>query len=286
MATITGSKKTPKTSAANARFILLDLDKGWKKRLGSDRVVVCGRDTEILGALKSASIDSLWISSTSQMTDALLRAITRASTHNVSHRWGRLLTLESPQPNTVPFLRSLFENLIGESSRFKWIPLEQLAEVLAGDGADARDVFIGGVIDTSFGLVTLVRGSFERITVPLSIFRASGTSTPDFSRFEVDDYGHAVRFGEYEASAHFILYEVDPEYRKRMKKKQRAEESSFGASLRRLRILKGIPQSGFSGLSAKTIGRIESGLVFKPQGATLQTISRTLGVAPEDIESY
>lgn len=134
--------------------------------------------------------------------------------------------------------------------------------------------------------MTLVRGNFERITVPLSIFRPSGISKPDFTRFALDDFGHSIRFGEYEALAHFILFEADADYRKRTKKKQRAEESGFSGSLRRLRILKGVPQSGFAGISAKTIGRIEGGLVEKPHGATLKNISQTLGVAAEEIESY
>ncbi len=288
MATMTHTTKGHKAKAVNPRFILLNMDKGWKKRLGSDRAVECKRDTEIVGVLKSASNDSLWISSSSQMTDALLRAITLSvsTVNDAGHRWGSLLTLESPQPNAVPFLRTLFQNLVGESASFKWLPIDQLGEVLAGDSAAARDVFIGGVIDTGFGLVTLVRGNFERITAPLSIFRPSGTSKPDFTRFELDDFGHSVRFGEYEASAHFILFDADADYRKRTKKRQRAEESGFGASLRRLRILKGVPQSGFAGISAKTIGRIEGGLVEKPHGTTLKTISQKLGVSAEEIESY
>lgn len=188
---MTHTTKGHKAKAVNPRFILLNMDKGWKKRLGSNRAVECKRDTEIIG-----------------------------------------------------------------------------------------------VIDTGFGLVTLVRGNFERITVPLSIFRPSGISKPDFTRFALDDFGHSIRFGEYEASAHFILFEADADYRKRTKKKQRAEESGFSGSLRRLRILKGVPQSGFAGISAKTIGRIEDGLVEKPHGATLKNISQTLGVAAEEIESY
>jgi len=118
------------------------------------------------------------------------------------------------------------------------VALGLVPEIEIGRGITS-DVFIGGVIDTDFGLLKLVRGDFEPITVPLSIFRPSGTSTPTFTRFELADYGHSIRFGEYEASAHFILYETDADYRKRMKKKQRAEESSFGASLRRLRVLRG-----------------------------------------------
>ena len=132
----------------------------------------------------------------------------------------------------------------------------------------------------------LVRGNFDHITVPLSIFRPSGTSKPEFRRFELDDYGHTVRFGEYEASAHFILYEADPDYRKRMNARRRAEEKGFGPSLRRLRIQKGISQDDFPGVNAKTISRIERGEVEKPHDATLTVIAKTLGVDPDEVGSY
>ena len=288
MASLAHAKSDRKMMAAKPRFILLNLDKGWRKRLGADITLQCKRDKDISGALKSASRDSLWISSSSQMTDALLRVITLSASnlHEFGHVWGSLFTLESPRPNAIPFLRSLFQNLVGESANFKWLPANQLVEVIAEGATAARDVFIGGFVDTEIGLMTLVRGSLERVTIPLTIFRPSGTSTPDFTRFELDDYGHSVRFGEYEASAEFILYEADANYRKRVKKKRHAEEIGFGASLRRLRIVKGVPQSGFPGISAKTVGRIENGEVEKPHGATLKTISQILGVSAEEIESY
>jgi hypothetical protein len=280
--------RVSKNKKAPRRFILLDTRKGWVDWLGKDRVLECKRDKDIANALNSAPLDSLWISSNSKRTESLLRLMTHSSggVPGIGRQYKSLIMLEAPKPNTIPFLRSLFREIMGESVGFQWLPLAQLAEVLGGDATAASDLFIGGVIDTDLGLLNLVRGNFERITVPLSIFRASGTSTPDFSQFELDDYGHTVRFGEYEASAHFILYEVDSEYRTRTKKRQRAEDKSLGASLRRLRILKGVPQTGFAGINAKTIGRIESGLVAKPHGTTLATISKTLGVAPENIESY
>jgi hypothetical protein len=134
--------------------------------------------------------------------------------------------------------------------------------------------------------MTLVRGNFERVNMALSVFSSSEGPKPDFNRFTLDDYGHTVRFGEFEASAHFILYEADAAYRKRINAKRRAEEKGFGASLRRLRIQRRISQGGFPGISAKTIGRIERGEVAKPQGATLATVSKTLRVAPQDIETY
>jgi hypothetical protein len=95
-----------------------------------------------------------------------------------------------------------------------------------------------------------------------------------------------VRFGKYEATADAIFYECDPDYRKRLRKKMQAEEKTFGASLRRLRIMRGLRQSDFAPLPAKTIARIERGEVEKPHGTTLDRIADRLGVAPKEIESY
>ena len=61
---------------------------------------------------------------------------------------------------------------------------------------------------------------------------------------------------------------------------------TFGACLRRLRKLKGLRQSDFEPVPAKTIARIERGETYEPHGKTLQTIARRLGVAPDEIASY
>lgn len=270
------------------RLILLDAGQRWRKRLGPGRAVVCKRSQEIAKALAAATGDWLWISSGAAMTDELLRAVSRSGAvrQGARRRWAALLTLKPPRPAAVAPLRSLFRQVVGETDGFRWLRGDQLCEVLAGDEEAAGDVFIGGAMDTQVGLLTLVRGNLERVTVPLSIFRPSATSQPDFRRFELDDYGHTVRLGDYEASADFVLYEVDAEYRKRRNAKRRGDERGFGPSLRRLRILKRVPQGGFAGLSARTIGRIERGEVRRPHGATLAIISRTLGVPAEEIETY
>ena len=68
------------------------------------------------------------------------------------------------------------------------------------------DLFIGGTVGQQSGTITLARGDLTTVTVPLSVFNTEGPCKPDFSRFEADDYGYTLRFGEYEASAHSVLY--------------------------------------------------------------------------------
>src|SRR5258708_40100018 len=43
------------------------------------------------------------------------------------------------------------------------------------------------------------------------------------------------------------LYEVDPDFRSRLPAKERADDKTFGAYLRRLRLLRGLRQGGSAG---------------------------------------
>ena len=123
------------------------------------------------------------------------------------------------------------------------LPSEQLMEVLAS--AHRADLFIGGVVDQSSGTLTLTRGDLTTWIVPLSMFPAVGPSKPDFGRFAVDDYGYAIRFGDFETSAHPLLYKIDPEYRSRANKRRIAEEKGFGPALRRLQTFGDFPETTF-----------------------------------------
>jgi len=65
-------------------------------------------------------------------------------------------------------------------------------------------LFICGRIN-EIGL-TLWTGNLHRVVVPLSFFTPSGDGTkPDFREFSIIDYGHGVKFGDYEASSKAIL---------------------------------------------------------------------------------
>ena len=93
--------------------------------------------------------------------------------------------------------------------------------------------------------------------------------------------------GNYEAAADALLYEYDPEYRRRTAKQRLQEEQSFGASLRRLRKQRGLRREDFEpDLSAKTIARIEQGKVKRIQQKTLQALAEHLSVPPGEIESF
>jgi len=71
-----------------------------------------------------------------------------------------------------------------------------------------------------------------------------------------------------------------------MKARERCSAKGFGPALRRLRKQRGLLQSDFPRVARKTISRIEKGAVEKPHGTTLARIAKTLGVEPDEIETY
>src|SRR5262249_50786551 len=148
--------------------------------------------------------------------------------------------------------------------------------------ADRAEHFIAAASDPVTRTVSLIRGDLEPLVLPFSFFEPSGDGTkPDFSKVRVTDFGRTVALGDYEASADVILYETDPEYRRKVDRGRKESERSFGASLLRLRRQRKLKRSDFPPLSAKTVARIERNEVDKPHGKTLQTIANRLGVPPE-----
>jgi len=159
----------------------------------------------------------------------------------------------------------------------------ELVEVL---GAENRaDLFVGGLLNEEEEVVVLFRGNLDRLSVPLAWFARRSDVKPDFERFGVIDHGHTLGFGPFEASADAVLYDFDPEYRARARKRQLELDDSLGGALRRLRELKGVSRSDFPSVSAKMIARIERGEV-QPRAETLKKIARRLDVEVEEISSY
>jgi len=226
----------------------------------------------------------LWMAAKPGATEELLHEAIRLPLRRRS-RLGGLLTLYKPRTQSIQPLEDLFEPFVWSPGDFRLLPFDELAEVLADEGRG--DLFIGGYADMENQTLTLVRGDLRRLSVPLSMFRPSGTgATPDPSGLTFTDCGNTVRLGEYEAAADAILYEADPDFRSRLLAKKRAEDKTFGACLRRLRLLRGLRQADFGAVTAKTLARLERGETAAPHGNTLKVIAARLGVEPNEITSY
>ncbi len=273
-----------KNRVAN-QFVVLDSSKRFSDRLGGRRSIQISKMCELDGAIQQSSNETVWIASRSSWAERLSKAVSsHVLRQQKSSTFGVLLMLEPARPELLPPLHSQFRQVVGEVSDFRMLPADQLADVLSSK--NKSDLFIGGIVDQHGGTITLARGDLSTVTLPLSIFTVEGPCKPDFGRFEVDDYGYTLRFGDYEASAHSALYLIDPEYRRRANKQRIESERGFGPSLRRLRILKRLSREDFSGISPKTVARIERGETEKPQGKTLETLAKALGVKPGEIETY
>ena len=264
------------------RCILLGSGKGLGKRPLPPRVLVCHDRTEVEAEIRRPGNNALWITFSRNATDILL---SKALALRARPSGSQLLTLTPPRSESIPALQGLFHPVHGLVEGFQWLVDEELIEAVARN--DALDRLIGGSVDLKAKTLTLVRGNLEAVIVPFASFQQSGDGTKaDFTRFSVTDYGRTVALGEYEASADAILYEFDPDYRRRLNKQRRQDERSFGASLMRLRKQKRLKRSDFLPLSSKEIARIERNEVDKPRAKTLDVIAGRLGVRKEDIESY
>lgn len=196
----------------------------------------------------------------------------------------RLLAIDPVGADRVESLRTSFGRVIA-SPGYRFLPTsEMLAVMTAGN---APDRFLGVLASDETAELILVRGDASTMAVPFAWFAVTPTGVaPSFDDVEVVDFGVAVRLGAYETAAEAILYEFDREFRMRERQRRIEMDPSFGAALRRLRIQKGVPRTGFDGISEREIARIERGEVSRPRAATLRVIADRLGVSPADIETY
>ena len=197
-------------------------------------------------------------------------------------RNARLLALEPVTPYRLAFLHDRFKSVIAGAERLE---LPDLLEVL--DSVNRQDLFIGGITDSEDRVLILYRGDFTSLLVPFAWFEPRPTvGPPNWARFQVTDFGQTLRMGEYEVATDAILYEFDPAFRQRAKKRLLEQDDSFGGALRRLRLQRGLRQSDFPPLSVKEVARIERGEVSKPHRNTLLTLASRLGVEPDAIADY
>ncbi len=197
----------------------------------------------------------------------------------------RLLVLDETEDVTHHLYSAYFRFVVSASASLRFLPVEHLAEVLVSPNRE--ELFIGGAYDEAGDAILLYRGNVEPLVVPASWFtNANSKAKPDLGALAVTDYGQTVRFGEFEASTDSILYEFDSAYRRRAKKRALDNDSSLGASVRRLRLQRGISREDFRSLTAKAIARIERNEVAKPHASTLAIIARTLGVPLDALGTY
>jgi hypothetical protein len=280
----------PKTAEHIRRYVILDSNRDRFKRFLSSTVYFCKSQAEIAKVYNDVSDDLTWITYTQKFTDELLKAVARKRVIrrvDTLPRHDCVLTVASPRLESLPTLHGLFSHIVGDSPGYRWLPKDELSEVLFDSSIDRSEFFIAAASDAITRTLSLVRGDCQTVVVPFSFFEPSGDGTkPDFSNVCVTDFGRTVSLGDYEASADAILYEADRDYRKKVSLQRKETEKTFGAALFRLRKQRKLKRNDFPSVSAKTIARIERNEIAKPHGATLQAIAKRLGVSPDEIGDY
>jgi DNA-binding Xre family transcriptional regulator len=272
--------QTAKRPSASRKTYLLSRTPSRSRTFAVLKPEVVSSMKSLRSSLAHPEKNSLWISYDKELTAALLKHVSWTCAP-----LGEAVFVHAVPPESLPALQSLFEHFAFSVSGNFLEPAE-LAEALQAD--ERADLFIGGSVDRATETITLWRGNLDTLTVPFSAFEESGDGVqPDFGKFSLIDYGQTVRLGKYEAAADALLYEFDPEYRRRIKKERLESEQTFGASLRRLRKERGLAREDFEpAINAKTVARIEQGKVNRIQSKTLTALAERLGVSPEEIETF
>lgn len=269
-----------KPSPRPIQLFLLDRAKSRPRKFSPLHPEILSSPEAVRRSVAKATKDSLWVSYERGLTDVLSRTVLAPS-----RVLGKAILLHRLDPQALPALLGRFRRL-SYSTNDGFLPPDELAEALSA--GNATELFIGGAVDFGNQTLTLWRANLEPLTVPFSAFPPSGDGIqPDFEQFSVTDFGQTIRLGDYEAATDAVLYEFDPDYRRRIAKQRLQSEQSFGASVRRLRHQRGLRREDFEpDISAKEIARIEQGKIKKVHDATRASLARHLKVLPTEIESF
>jgi Helix-turn-helix domain len=259
---------------------LIDHDERLAKNFAALRPKVLRSTDEVREAFERHWRHALWIAPAASAMQHLLAGSLRGSRKGDQ----RLLVLGRIEGARRELLHALFRFVVAVEEGVRLLPPDELAEVLASPNRD--DLFIGGSVDAADRVLVLYRGNLESLVVPLAWFARPGGPRAEINDFEVTDFGQTVRLGQFEAAADAILYEFDVEARRRAKQRSIEKDASFGGSLRRLRLQRGLRREDFDGISAKEIARIERGEVERPHADTIEKLAARLGVRPEELETY
>lgn len=119
----------------------------------------------------------------------------------------------------------------------KCLPPDELKNLMSLSTEKRHNYLISGYADFDNKHIMCFRGSGTSFVIPFSIFTPSGTGLePDFEQLEFIDYGQTIKLGEYEASVHGILYDLDEEYRHKVDNDINTWEGKQNAARNRTKI--------------------------------------------------
>ncbi len=220
---------------------------------------------------------SIWFAPNNASLSVLAKAVTIGKPRHA------LLALKKVSVARRGLLDALFAVVV-EPTVTKMLPRDELREVLVAD--NRQDLFVAAHAVPQDDALVLFRGDLRSLIVPLSAFKGKkGGPKPNPRKVSVADYGQTVCLGEFEIASDALLYEFDPDARRRAKHREISADDSLGASIRRLRLQRGLARTDFGSLASKTIARIERGEV-EPRPTTVAYIAKALGVNADELSSF
>jgi hypothetical protein len=257
-----------------------------KTILGEEKSAEClvprwiERPSQAHKAAGSSDSTAVWITRSSRLANQIVRDASWPG-----RRIGYLLLIGGARPEILPALMRRFERVAFSFNGTGFLPKRELDAVLKAP--DRKDRLVGGMPDKRTRTVVLWRGDLASLVVPFYAFAPTANGIrPNWDRFTAADYGHTLRIGGYEAASDSVLYEYDPDFRRRLNRTRVATEQTLGASIRRLRKQRQLTRQDFPELDAKTLARIERGEVETPHAETLAVIAARLGVTPAELGSF
>jgi hypothetical protein len=233
----------------------------------------------VVHALEGPMEGQIWILASERSIDVLIRAMAEVPPRV---RRAKVISYLRPSPEDAQVIESGFGQVfLGVQVM---VDVEDLAAILSSEHPE--DFCIAAASDEARRAIRLWRGDFSVLLVPLSAFPERAGVRADPTRLGIEDGGQTVRLGHYEVAFNALLHERDPLYRRRAKKRMIRDEQSLGASIRRLRLARGLARGDFEGLDPRTLARVERGEVDHPHRDTLDRIAKRLGVRAEELAEY
>ena len=143
------------------------------------------------------------------------------------------------------------------------------------------------IVDPIKKKIHMLRGDFwkrNQITVNFSEFVPTPVVAPNFAHVHPSNYGRTIKLGNYEAGFNGFLYFNDKNYRIKSQINRIGFNSSFGASIRRLRLWRGLSVKG-CGIDPLLLAAIERNEA-RPNEGEVRTIANCLRVSMKDLDSY
>jgi len=155
--------------------------------------------------------------------------------------------------------------------------LRRMKAAVSADESDRRiwDARIEGDV------LRVISPSFKRLEIAISsISSLSGASKTSVQNFEIDSDGSFIYWPELDVHLGWeqLVQIADPEAAQKAQRKSKAFNIRYGAAIKKVRQLEGLPARAIPGLSAKQVGRIERG-ECRSTSQALQKLADAHGVA-------